>query len=87
MSDVLLAFLIGAGMLGTLMVSLGAVSIWRARLPYVSDVVVILVAVASVALGVWLMFGPGLPAEPLFVDRVAPTPYGPPPPGWTGVPQ
>lgn len=87
MSDLLLLFLIAAGMLGALMVSLAAVSIWRGRLPYITDVVVVLLAVASVGLGLWLLLGPGVPADPLFVDRVAPTPYGPPPPGWTGVPQ
>lgn len=87
MSDVLLLFLIAAGMLATLMVALGVVSIWRGRLPYLTDVVLVLLGVASVGLGVWLMAGPGVPADPLFVDRVTPTTYGPPPPGWTGVPQ
>lgn len=88
MSDVLLVFLIGAGMLGTFMVGLAVISIWRGQLPYLSDVVVLLVAVAVVGFAAFLWFGPGVTGAPAFVDRlVTPTTYGPPPPGWTGVPQ
>jgi hypothetical protein len=49
----LLAVLIGAVGLGVLMVALCLVSIWRGRLPYLSDVVVVLVVVALVMVHVW----------------------------------
>lgn len=61
MSQVLLAYLIGAGMLAVLMTALGVVSIWRSGMPTLGDVMLILVLVAAVGLGIWLLYGPGVP--------------------------
>lgn len=67
MSDLLLAVLIGAGQAGTLMVVLGSISIWRGRLPYLHDVLVVVLVVAAVGLALYLFYGPGLPAGPVMV--------------------
>jgi hypothetical protein len=68
-SGVLYLWLIGACMLVVFMVALVIISIWRGRLPLLSDVVVVLVAVAAVGLFFLLMsYGPIEGAAPL-VDR------------------
>lgn len=53
MSDVLLAFLICLGGCGVLMVALCVISIWRARLPDLAHVVVVLVVVSLAMISVW----------------------------------
>jgi hypothetical protein len=86
------AVLLPAGVLLAVLVAvvlgLGGVSLVANRLPNVTEVMVVLVIASTGVLGglVWLLMP--TPGPPRFVDPAAvPGTYGPPPAGWTGVPQ
>lgn len=80
----LLVWLIGMSMAVGLLVGLAVISTVRGRLPYLRDVIACLVGAAIAGVIGFVAYGPVCPAGPSWV---VPSPYGPPPPGWTGVPR